>query len=301
MGMVYRVKKRFEMEWMDKFSRKMTVNKMKRGLKKRTREFKRYKFDVEGLVLDAGTGVGSDLLAMFSLSNKLEAVGVDISRQALKFAKKVLPRNVSHLICADIRYLPFKRDVFDAVNIRNVLHHHPFNILKQIMLNLTEVVKGDGTFLIKEPCEASEKNALREEIEDLRYGIDNYKELMKMAKSSRLREQLINILPIFRYGMTYQSLLNKIVLESGLKIEVFDVIRENSDKSKMEQLLKEIEEKIEKSAFTSDEKAYLLEKLSALNEKIKLIKPVGYKSLSVVIKAKKQADTPTNQARRIRT
>lgn len=144
----------------------------------------------------------------------------------------------------------------------------------------------------------SEKNALREEIDDLRHGIENYKELMKMAKSNMLREQLINILPIFRYGMTYQSLLKKIVVESRLKIEVFDVIREKSDKSKMEQLLEEIEEKIEKSAFTSDEKAYLFEKLSALKEKLKLIKPVGYKS--VVIKAKKQADTPTNRSRRIR-
>lgn len=284
MNTVYCVKKRFEMEWMDRFSRKMTINKMGRRLKKRAREFKRYKFEVEGLVLDAGTGVGSDLLAMFSLSNEVEAVGVDISRSALKFAKKMLPRKLSHLICADIRYLPFKRGVFGAVIIRNVLHHHQFNILKQIMLNLTEVVKDDGTFFVKEPCEASERDALRGEIEDLRYGIDDYKELLKMAKSSMLREKLINVLPIFRYDVAYQSLLKKMVAESRLKIEVFDVIRGKSDRSK-KQLLMEIEEKIEKSAFSSDEKAYLFEKLSALKEKLKLIKPVGYKS--VVTKTRK--------------
>jgi len=202
--MVYYIKKRFEIK-REEFLRKLTINEVRRRSTERIKKFKRYGFNVKGLVLDAGSGVGIDLTALFSLSNEIEAVSVDISNPALKFAKKVLPGKLSHLIRADIGYLPFKRSVFDAINVRNVLHHHTFNILKRIILNLREVLKDDRALLIEEPCEASEKHALSKEIEDLRHGIDDYKELVKLTKSRKLRKHLISFLPMFRYGMTYQS------------------------------------------------------------------------------------------------
>ena len=87
-----------------------------------------------------GTGSGIDLLALFSINPKIEVVGVDISKETLKFARGILPKDRTHLVQAEVTYLPFIRETFNAVNISYMLHHHPPKLLRKIIGNLTAIL-----------------------------------------------------------------------------------------------------------------------------------------------------------------
>lgn len=67
------------------------------------------------VVLETGCGNGKSLHAF--LSHGVKAFGVDISYEAVRLAGS------ADAVAADIRHLPFKNGVFDAVFCRHVLGH----------------------------------------------------------------------------------------------------------------------------------------------------------------------------------
>ncbi len=284
MNKVYLSKKLLEVEWVDEKVSKLSVNDLKEKLRARIEKFKRYKFNTDGLVLDVGTGSGIDLLALFSINPEIEVVGIDFSKKALEFAKKILPKERSHLVLADATHLPFREGSFKAINVSNMLHHHPLRLLKLIIKNLASLLKGDGFILIEEPSVDSEGEALREEIDTLRFEFEVYSKIRHEATSKRLQAYLYDLVPIFRYGTTYPSLIRKVIEECGLKIQSFDVRVEKHSINDFK-MLSELRERIESSVIPSYEKAFLMEKVDAIAEKLKLIKPANYKS--AVFKANK--------------
>lgn len=95
-------------------------------------------------ILDAGCGPGAALLY---LSEFGDVVGVDISGNALKFAKKR-----GKVIKGDIMTLPFKNATFDVVVCLDVLYHIWVKDKKKAISEFHRVLKKNGTLLLREPA-----------------------------------------------------------------------------------------------------------------------------------------------------
>lgn len=94
-------------------------------------------------ILDAGCGPGA---ALIYLSQFGEVTGVDISEEALRFAKKR-----GKVIKCDVSALPFKDKTFDVVVCLDLLYHRLVNV-KQAVSEITRVLKQGGIFLVREPA-----------------------------------------------------------------------------------------------------------------------------------------------------
>lgn len=282
MNNVYLAKKRLEISRSNKYFGKLTIDKVQERLEERIRKFKRYRFAVDGVVLDVGTGSGIDLLALFSICPKIEVVGIDISKQALRLAKRILPKQSSHLVQADVLNLPFKRETFDNINTSYMLHHHPLKFLRKIILNLRNVLRKNRTIFVKEPSVETERGAIGREINTLRHGLEDYTKLKKIARSKKLQQLLLDSVPVFHYDAAYPSLLKRVFIENHFEVGTFKIVREKFDVKEGGKLLKEMLKEIEKSELAEDEKNYLFEKVEALDEKLRLIKPIGEKSVILI-------------------
>lgn len=284
MNKVFLVKKRFEILHVNKHFGKLTIDEVQERLKERIRKFRRYGFTVDDIVLDVGTGSGIDLLALFLINPKIDGVGIDVSKQALRFAKRILPKQNSELVQADVLHLPFRGEVFDSINVSNMLHHHPLKFLRKAVLNLRSVLQKNGTILVKEPSVESERDAILREIRILRHELEDYTKSKKIAKSKKLQQRLLDSTPLFHYETAYPSLLKKVFVENHLKVETFKIVREKFDVKERGKLLKEVVEEIDRSKLTENERVYLFEKIQALEEKFGLIKPIGEKSMILLLR-----------------
>lgn len=76
------------------------------------------------VVLDAGCGVGRHIKSDFSKYGCKEIIGVDLGNQVFE-AKRLNDTPNIHFVQADLQNLPFKKEVFDVITSRGVLHHTP--------------------------------------------------------------------------------------------------------------------------------------------------------------------------------
>jgi ubiquinone/menaquinone biosynthesis C-methylase UbiE len=103
-------------------------------------------------ILDAGCGYGR-LMKKFSEYAE-EVVGVDISGEMLKEAKKYLGDH-SRLYKGSITNLPFENRSFDIVICDRVLMHLTELDMKTALLEFKRVLKPDGTILFSVPHQLS--------------------------------------------------------------------------------------------------------------------------------------------------
>lgn len=94
-------------------------------------------------ILDAGCGPGA---ALIYLSQFGEVIGVDISEEALQFAKKR-----GKVKKGDVSALPFEDETFDVVVCLDVLYHKWINV-KKALLEMKRVLKKNGILFIREPA-----------------------------------------------------------------------------------------------------------------------------------------------------
>ena len=74
------------------------------------------------IILDAGTGLGNSA-KLFSANPKAQVLAIDAS-SSIEFANKKYGNTPNiHFIQADIRQLPFKKQLFDFICSDQVLHH----------------------------------------------------------------------------------------------------------------------------------------------------------------------------------
>lgn len=95
-------------------------------------------------ILDVGCGPGAALLY---LSRFGDVIGVDLSDEALKYAKKR-----GKVIKADISSLPFENESFDLVTCLDVLYHQWVKDNKKALLEIKRVLKPGGIFFLREPA-----------------------------------------------------------------------------------------------------------------------------------------------------
>lgn len=97
-----------------------------------------------GVIIDAGCGTGTLLSALHPhVLNSNRVIGVDISSESIKVAKRKTPE-VDFIVC-DIDALPLRDGISDLVIIKNVLHHLP--TLKPLE-NIIRLLNTNGFLLI---------------------------------------------------------------------------------------------------------------------------------------------------------
>ena len=100
-------------------------------------------------ILDVGSGPGYLSKELSSRSSKYEVVGVDVSDDALKIAKKTCSgiNNVSFSKGA-VESLPFKTEEFDLVICKDSFHH--FDDPKVALKEMLRVLKSGGILYIQD-------------------------------------------------------------------------------------------------------------------------------------------------------
>ncbi len=97
-------------------------------------------------ILDAGCGTGGMLQ---HLSRYGSAVGVDLSQQALGFARL---RKTGHLAQASLSQLPFYAETFDLVTSFDVIYHRAIDDDELALAEIARVLRPQGTLLLRVPA-----------------------------------------------------------------------------------------------------------------------------------------------------
>ncbi len=92
---------------------------------------KKYKLKEDSKILDVGCGKGFLLYEFKKLLPKSRIYGIDVSKYAIKHAKKEIKKN---LINGEASKLPFKKNYFDLVISINTLHNlYCFDLLNSLI------------------------------------------------------------------------------------------------------------------------------------------------------------------------
>jgi len=108
-------------------------------------------------ILDAGCGWGRVLLRLYNYSRRnFQMVGVDVDDLSLKYGKYInKPLNV---VKSDVRYLPFRRDVFSLILCSGVIHEvKTYSDRERVIEEFYRVLKPKGALCI---IDAFSANAL---------------------------------------------------------------------------------------------------------------------------------------------
>ena len=125
-----------------------------------TVDFHRLKLKSQGVVLDAGCGLGRHLRFLAKKPN-LKIFGIDKNTGALRGALTSLEKmpdalSKDYLVSeADINMLPFADSSFDCVICSEVLEHIPDH--EAAIKELIRILKPQGTFVVSVPRYYSEK------------------------------------------------------------------------------------------------------------------------------------------------
>jgi len=96
-------------------------------------------------VLEVGCGGGANL---FHLGKKGRVLfGLDFSMNRLLFAKS---RVDAILICGDALRLPFREASFEAILVRDVVHHLPMDEQGEFISQLAQIMEKDGALVVIE-------------------------------------------------------------------------------------------------------------------------------------------------------
>lgn len=101
----------------------------------------------KNLSLDAGCGHG-DYFCFFSGN----VVGIDLDLSSLKKAlRNRRSRRDIFIVQADVRFLPFAKNVFDFVLCSQVIEHIPENDAKRVIRQFEEIARADKVILVDTP------------------------------------------------------------------------------------------------------------------------------------------------------
>ncbi|MEM2102774.1 MAG: methyltransferase domain-containing protein, partial [Candidatus Bathyarchaeia archaeon] len=97
-------------------------------------------------VLDVATGTGKQA---FAFARKgYDVVGVDLSRDMLKVAKKNNKHENAQLAIADARDMPFANSLFDVACVSFALHDVPLAAKKKVLKEMARVAKPNGVIVV---------------------------------------------------------------------------------------------------------------------------------------------------------
>lgn len=138
---------------------------------------KRKYFTDGQIVIDMGCGPATSIrnILGYKIINKIKYVGIDISKQMLKIAKKNVPMGLFRK--GDIETIQFPNNYADVIISLGALHH---SINKEKTLrNWTNIIKHGGYLLLREPTFESLKQGQGESPMEEGIKIDNLIDFLK--------------------------------------------------------------------------------------------------------------------------
>jgi ubiquinone/menaquinone biosynthesis C-methylase UbiE len=249
------------------------LKKLDKVVGERIGKFKVMDFVPKGMVADFGTGIGTDLISLSRLCDDAELVGIDLTSKGLRVAKDLLSKEKKkfHLVRADAVSPPFKNDVFDAVNFSNMLHHHPFSLLKRIFEEVDRMSKRNSVVLIAEPSHLDESYEFSKEIDRIGDGV---RDLQKLSSVYNLKElgKIGYYLHVFGYyGPVCLSVLKRALDDYGFKIAK---TRVEAESEAANEVTDELKKDIASLSLDESAKEYLIERLEDLKKKYPMINPL---------------------------
>ena len=249
------------------------LKKLDKVVEERIGKFKVMDFIPKGMVVDFGTGIGTDLISLSRLCDDVELIGIDINSKGLKVARDLLSkeRREFHLVRADAVFPPFRDNMFDAANFSNILHHHPYRLLEKMLKEVGRISKRNFQMLIAEPSYLDESYEFSMELDRINDGVVDLK---KLSSAYNLRDlgKIGYYLHVFGYyGNVCPSVLKRVLENYGFKIVKTRVVAESEGTN-------ETADKLEKdiASLSLDESAreYLAQATKDLKKKYRLTNPL---------------------------
>ncbi|RCV66163.1 Ubiquinone/menaquinone biosynthesis C-methylase UbiE [Methanophagales archaeon] len=104
-------------------------------------------------VLDAGCGIG--VFSQFYTNKKSIVVGIDISKNAVQYAKQKVPN--AYFLVSKLDLSPFKDETFDIIHCFDVSYHIVDNKdWKESLTEFSRIIKKDGLLIILEGWRSKE-------------------------------------------------------------------------------------------------------------------------------------------------
>jgi glycosyltransferase involved in cell wall biosynthesis/ubiquinone/menaquinone biosynthesis C-methylase UbiE len=98
-----------------------------------------------GLLIDVGCGLG--YLTAHALDVGIKAIGVDVSKENVKVAKKEIAPNGSFILANGVK-LPFRDECFTTIILNDVLEHVPYDLAHPMLNEIKRILKVDGKLYI---------------------------------------------------------------------------------------------------------------------------------------------------------
>ncbi|MCK4234497.1 class I SAM-dependent methyltransferase [candidate division WOR-3 bacterium] len=102
-------------------------------------------------VLDLGCGLLPN--TKYLTVSGYNVISLDLSLEYLFNGKKIFPKAI--LVCSDVRFLPFRIDIFDAAIIVDLLEHLPFADVEKVLKETIQVLKNHSYIFLHIPLEGS--------------------------------------------------------------------------------------------------------------------------------------------------
>ena len=99
---------------------------------------------IQGKVLDAGCGTGKNLLTLQAMG--FETVGIDVSKDAITFAKK---RGIKHAFKGSLLKIPYPKNTFDCVVCTDVLTTLAQSDAKRAVGEIYRILKPNGIAIVQ--------------------------------------------------------------------------------------------------------------------------------------------------------
>ena len=128
-------------------------------------------------VLDVacGAGYGTVLLA----ESAAEVFGVDISEEAVLYAKENYSAKNVNFIAADVEKLPFENDFFDVVVSFETIEHVDEKKQEKFLSEVKRTLKRDGIFVISTPNKEIYKNRGENHFHVSEFTFDEFKKVLE--------------------------------------------------------------------------------------------------------------------------
>jgi len=160
-----------------------------------------------GFGLDAGVGSGR-VFAHLVKRMGLSAIGVDLSREMLKLARKKMDSvaRTSHLLLGDIEFLPFRRGSVSLLLCISTLHYFPSSHVA--LMEFSRVLKKSGIFIygdvtMHEMDTRGFMNELEKSISPAHGGYHRPSEVRSLMESHGIRVTKTKTIP---YRKSFKSL-----------------------------------------------------------------------------------------------
>jgi len=180
---------------------------------------KRYEFVKQfckdKVVLDAacGAGYGSNYLAV----NAKEVVGLDISKEAVAYAKEYYQRQNLHFEIADIQNLNFPDGYFDIVCSFETIEH--LDNLQNFLAEVRRVLKKQGVFIVSTPYVSKTFSTPKNPYHKIEFSKNDFRDLLnkyftdvQILGQRRLQSTLhycLQKIDIFHFRAKLSGLLRK--------------------------------------------------------------------------------------------